>query len=249
MILLIDNYDSFTHNLARYLRRLQQDVHVLRNDSPDLETVASSCQAIVISPGPCGPDRAGKCTQMIQQWSGRVPILGVCLGHQALCHAYGGRIIRAARPIHGQALPVQLLPSSLFEGIDSGVRFARYHSLVADPLSLPSCLRVIAYSQPDPFAAASSVSSPAPWQPEIMAVQHIQHPTFGVQFHPESVLSVDGYRLLANFLDLQQPSTPRPLPKSDLSDPDQLSRWYQASDASLGSTKDELNEPWMFVTQ
>jgi|694.fasta_scaffold02014_24 anthranilate synthase component 2/para-aminobenzoate synthetase component 2 len=245
MILLIDNYDSFTHNLARYLRRLGQDVCVLRNDSADLEMAVESCQAIVISPGPCGPDRAGKTVAMIRCWSGRVPILGICLGHQAICYAFSGQIIRARRPIHGQALPIQLFSSPLFHGMESSVRFARYHSLVADQASLPSCLRVIAYSLPDTLASPTPEAAPTAWQPEIMAVQHLQHPTFGVQFHPESILSADGYRLLANFLDVQQPVAERPLPQSDLADPDQLSRWYQTLDHNDLLPKHDVAEHWL----
>ncbi len=228
MVLLIDNYDSFAHNLARYLRRLDVEVLVLRNDAKELFEVASQSSAIVISPGPCGPDQSGQCIRLVQRFSGQIPILGVCLGHQIICQAFGGRVVRASRPIHGRAMPIRVLDSPLFQGLSSTVRFARYHSLIADWASLPDCLRVIASSLPDveecdqfDELASWSVDDrpemvPVEFTPEIMAVEHVEHPTFGVQFHPESILSEDGYRLLSNFLVLC--GTPRPgkLPESDL---------------------------------
>jgi anthranilate synthase/aminodeoxychorismate synthase-like glutamine amidotransferase len=212
MILLIDNYDSFTHNLARYLRRLQVDVQILRNDVSELDSVATRATAIVISPGPCGPLQAGQSVTTVQRWSGRIPILGICLGHQVICHAFGGNIVRASRPIHGQAFPIDIRSSDLFTGIPSGTCFARYHSLIAEESSLPKCLEVTATCQtPQRGVAGSSVV-------EVMAVQHRQHPTFGVQFHPESILSEAGYQLLANFLAKCGWQPPQTLPSLDLTD-------------------------------
>lgn len=245
MILLIDNYDSFTHNLARYIRRLGADVRILRNDAVELDLAASEAQAIVISPGPCGPLQAGRCIAMVQAWSGRIPILGICLGHQVICHAWGGRIVRASRPIHGQAFPMDFQPSDLFSGICSGTRFARYHSLVAEIQSMPECLEIIATCQTplknsgaeaninakSSSAAAKEVLAAV----EVMAVQHREHPTYGVQFHPESILSEAGYQLLANFLrqssgqnDHQMVQT---LPRLDLTD-SRAENWQCESSAA-----------------
>ncbi|MEM8732888.1 MAG: aminodeoxychorismate/anthranilate synthase component II [Planctomycetota bacterium] len=193
MILLIDNYDSFTFNLQRYLRQLGVRVHVVRNDATELdESLTRLYSAIVISPGPKSPAEAGKCLSVIKQWSGKLPILGVCLGHQSIYESFGGKVIRSNQPIHGRSTPVHVVDSTLFEGIQDGTRFARYHSLVCDPATLPDSLRV----------AATSEDS------QIMAIEHRQHATFGVQFHPESVLSLDGHRLLRNFLHLSRISTP-----------------------------------------
>ncbi|GAB5406983.1 MAG: aminodeoxychorismate synthase component 2 [Aureliella sp.] len=186
MIVLIDNFDSFLHNLARYLRRLGQEVLVLRNDAAELlEVIESQADAIVISPGPCDPDAAGQCLEVVRRFSGQVPIFGVCLGHQVIYQAFGGAITRAEVPVHGRSTMISLETGGLFDKIASPTAFARYHSLVGDRQRLPSSLRV----------TATAVDSQ-----EIMAVQHVSHRTFGVQFHPESVLSCDGYRILANFL-------------------------------------------------
>lgn len=232
MLLLIDNYDSFTFNLARYLRRLSAEVQVVRNDENNLAELAGRSQAIVLSPGPCGPEQAGECLEIVRRFTGQIPILGVCLGHQVICQAFGGHVIRAAKPIHGRALPVQLEECRLFENIEPIARFARYHSLVADADSLPECLRVTARSVADKSSDSndlheSAIGYPLPtanrpqstaraFQPEIMAVEHREHRTFGVQFHPESILSSDGYRLLSNFLSLSGWSLPTELPESDL---------------------------------
>lgn len=213
MILLIDNYDSFTDNLARYFRRLGVDVRILRNDREELDEVAAQAKAIVISPGPCGPLQAGRCISMVRAWSGHIPILGVCLGHQVICHAWGGKIVRARRPIHGQAFPMNFSKNThLFSRIPSGTRFARYHSLIADEHSLPKCLEVIATCQ-TPSAEMSDHH-----HTEVMAVQHSEHPTYGVQFHPESILSEAGYQMLANFLEKTGWQSPQALPKLDLTD-------------------------------
>jgi anthranilate synthase/aminodeoxychorismate synthase-like glutamine amidotransferase len=219
MILLIDNYDSFTHNLARYLRRLEVDVLVLRNDVAELEQAASSAEALVISPGPCGPLQAGKSIQQVQQWSGKKPILGICLGHQVICHAFGATIVRASRPIHGQAFSMQFGQSKLFSGIPSGTRFARYHSLAVSEPTLPDCLEVIATClTPRKDDLSATVS-------EVMAVQHRHHPTFGVQFHPESILSEAGYGVLSNFLLICGRKLTSQLPNSDLID-EKAANWH-----------------------
>ncbi|GIW97653.1 MAG: aminodeoxychorismate/anthranilate synthase component II [Pirellulaceae bacterium] len=189
-ILLIDNYDSFVHNLGRYFVLLGQSIHVWRNDDRRLEEIqADSFDAIVLSPGPGAPIDAGLSLEVVRRCGSDVPMLGVCLGHQVICEAYGGQIVRAKRPLHGKGSAVDYtVDTPLFRGIASGTVFGRYHSLVVDPASLPPSLHITATS-PDG---------------EVMAVQHQKHPVFGVQFHPESILSPRGMDLLANFLDLVQ---------------------------------------------
>jgi anthranilate synthase/aminodeoxychorismate synthase-like glutamine amidotransferase len=185
VILLIDNYDSFTFNLRRYLVRLGQEVRVLRNDAPELRReLTGKYAALVISPGPKGPSEAGSCLEVVAEYSGRLPILGVCLGHQIIFQAFGGEIGRAQCPMHGKTSEIELLPSRLFAGLGSPTSFARYHSLIGIPESLPAWLKVTAWSR----------------EGEIMAAEHQEHLTFGVQFHPESVLSTGGYQVLQNFL-------------------------------------------------
>jgi anthranilate synthase/aminodeoxychorismate synthase-like glutamine amidotransferase len=187
MILLIDNYDSFAHNLARYLRQLGQQVRVVRNDVLSVEEIANEKPAaIVMSPGPCTPVEAGICLQAVRQLHSSIPMLGVCLGHQAICQAFGARVIRAS-PVHGQATAVEHYQHPLFQKIESPFMAGRYHSLIADCPSLPSELEVIATT------SRSGV---------VMAIAHRRFPVFGVQFHPESVLTESGYRLLGNFLGL-----------------------------------------------
>lgn len=184
-ILLVDNYDSFVYNLKRYLVRLGQQVIVVRNDQLDLEDdLVAKYQAIVISPGPQSPDQAGVCLELIRRFHERVPMLGICLGHQAIWQALGGRIIRAKTPIHGRTSSVHFKPSSMFSGIDNPFIAARYHSLVADPTTQPRGLKVTAWSEDH----------------EIMAIEHDRFPLFGLQFHPESILTEAGYQLLRNFL-------------------------------------------------
>ena len=193
MILLIDNYDSVTFNLKRYLQQLAQEVCVVRNDDMALDRAVEECDAILISPGPQAPEQAGRCIEVIQENAELKPMLGICLGHQAIVQAFGGVVQRALKPLHGKALPINLDPVSLlFESIGSPAYFARYHSLVAAS-ELPGCLRKIAVSD----------------QGEVMAVRHERLPIFGVQFHPESVLSADGFQLLANFLRLSGLKCPR----------------------------------------
>lgn len=186
MILLIDNYDSFVHNLARYLRRLGCETIVVRNDAIDVAGVRQmNPSAIVLSPGPCAPAQAGCCLEVIRQLHSQFPMLGVCLGHQAIAQAFGGQIIRAAEPVHGRASLMRHDGSGVFAGLDAAFMVGRYHSLVACPQSLPACLRVNATLQDG----------------TIMAVEHVEYPVVGWQFHPESVLTEHGYELLQSFLN------------------------------------------------
>ena len=187
MILVIDNYDSFTFNLVQYLWELGASVEVFRNDKIDIAGIRDRRpEALVLSPGPCTPSEAGVCVPAIRELSGAIPILGVCLGHQAIGQAFGGRVVRAKRVMHGKTSPIQHDGSGLFSGVRAPLEGGRYHSLVVERDSLPPMLRVTASSQDDE---------------EIMAIAHRQHPTVGVQFHPESVLTPDGKKLLANFLE------------------------------------------------
>ncbi|MEO8258188.1 MAG: aminodeoxychorismate/anthranilate synthase component II [Acidobacteriota bacterium] len=186
MILLIDNYDSFVHNLARYVRELGDEAVVRRNDRISLDEVAALAPThIIISPGPCTPAEAGISTALIRRFGAATPIFGVCLGHQCIGAAYGAAIVRAGRPMHGKTSLVTHDGSSVFAGLPSPLRVARYHSLVIDPASLPSSLRVLASAEDDG---------------EIMAVEHLTAPVVGVQFHPESAATEYGYPLLDRFL-------------------------------------------------
>jgi anthranilate synthase/aminodeoxychorismate synthase-like glutamine amidotransferase len=189
MILVLDNYDSFTFNLVQYLGEFGVDVDVRRNDSISVEDVgAMAPEAIVISPGPCTPGEAGISVPLVRRWGATVPILGVCLGHQAIVEAYGGRVVRAGRVMHGKTSRVVHDGTDLFAGLASPLEVMRYHSLIAEPESLPRDLIVTAVAQDD----AS----------EIHAVRHREHPVWGVQFHPESVMTPRGKDILANFLRL-----------------------------------------------
>ncbi len=187
MILLIDNYDSFSYNLYQLIGSVEPDVRVVRNDAITVDEVAAmGATAIVLSPGPGRPADAGICEDVVRQLSGSVPILGVCLGHQAICEAFGGEIIHAKALMHGKASMADLNPScELFEGIAFPSKVGRYHSLEADPDTLPACLRV----------TASTANG------EVMAVEHVEHPTFGLQFHPESVLTPAGPTIARNFVN------------------------------------------------
>ncbi|MFZ5830799.1 MAG: anthranilate synthase component II [Planctomycetota bacterium] len=198
MILLIDNYDSFAHNLGRYLRRLGQEVHVARNDRvapADVESMLPA--AIVISPGPCTPREAGCAMELVRTFHWRIPILGVCLGHQVIAEALGGRIVRAREPMHGRASMIDHDGRGIFLGIESPIRAGRYHSLAVDEAGLPPELEV---------TARSADSTP-------MAIRHRELPLIGLQFHPESILTEHGYQLLANFLRLAQISVPAGMPR------------------------------------
>jgi para-aminobenzoate synthetase component II len=186
MILLIDNYDSFVHNLARYVRELGGEAVVRRNDALTLDEVASLAPShIILSPGPCTPSEAGISTDVVRRFGPTTPILGVCLGHQCIGAAYGGEIVRAGRPQHGRTSPVAHDGSSVFTGLPSPIWVARYHSLVIARPSLPGSLRVTADAGDDG---------------EIMAVTHREHPVVGVQFHPESAATEYGYAMLDRFL-------------------------------------------------
>lgn len=188
-ILLIDNYDSFTYNLVQHLGSLGSELEVQRNDAISVdEAMKQTVDAIVLSPGPCTPREAGICVPLIRRAAGKVPILGVCLGHQAIGEAFGGHTVRAKRVMHGKTSNVQHSGEELFAELQSPISVMRYHSLVVDPQTLPNELEVTATAQDDPT--------------EIHAVRHRQHPVWGVQFHPESVLTPQGMDLLKNFLKL-----------------------------------------------
>ena len=194
MILLVDNYDSFVHNLARYVRELGWEAVVRRNDAlTTAEVEALRPSHIIISPGPCTPAEAGVSTDIVRRFGPSTPILGVCLGHQCIGAAYGGDIVRAVRPVHGKTSVVVHDGSSIFAGLPSPLRVARYHSLVIGKQSVPESLRVLAWARDDA---------------EIMAVEHREHPVIGVQFHPESAASEYGYAMLDRFLrgDRSQPA-------------------------------------------
>ena len=196
MILLIDNYDSFVYNLARYVRELGEVPLVRRHDAVTVDEIAALAPShIIISPGPCTPNEAGISTEVVRQLGERIPVLGVCLGHQCIGAAYGGEIVRAGRPMHGKPSRIHHQGHGLFAGLPSPFTATRYHSLVIAPASVPPDLRVTATSEDG----------------EIMAVQHARNPVYGVQFHPESVLSEQGYRLLDHFLH-GIPTAPRPVP-------------------------------------
>jgi anthranilate synthase/aminodeoxychorismate synthase-like glutamine amidotransferase len=187
MILLVDNRDSFVHNLARYFEQLGQATRVVRSDTIDSCGVRGlSPDVIVISPGPCTPQEAGASLEIVRALHQDVPMLGVCLGHQVIAEALGGRIVRAKRPVHGQASDIRHDDGGLFAGIPSPFRAGRYHSLVVEPALFPAQLSPTAWSEDD----------------ELMAFEHDRLPVYGVQFHPESILTDHGYTLLANFLRL-----------------------------------------------
>ncbi|MBC5647922.1 bifunctional anthranilate synthase component II/anthranilate phosphoribosyltransferase [Christensenella tenuis] len=187
MIVLIDNYDSFTYNLYQEIGELYGEVEVFRNDEITLGEIEKMApQAIVISPGPGYPDSAGISVDAVRTFSGRIPILGVCLGHQAIAEAFGGKIVRAGRLMHGKASSIAIKQdNSLFYGLPETVLAARYHSLIVDESTLPGCLEITARDESG----------------QIMAVSHTEHPTYGVQFHPESILTKSGQKMLENFLD------------------------------------------------
>jgi anthranilate synthase component 2/para-aminobenzoate synthetase component 2 len=191
MLFVLDNYDSFTYNLVQYLGELGEEPVVYRNDALRVEDVlALKPTAAVLSPGPKTPAQAGILVPLVRALAGRIPVLGVCLGHQAIGEAFGGRIVRAQRLLHGKTCPIVHTNDELFEGIPSPFTAMRYHSLAVDPQSLPPDLVVTAMSADGGTGDAS----------EIMAMKHRDHPTYGVQFHPESIGTEHGKRLLENFL-------------------------------------------------
>ncbi len=190
MLLIIDNYDSFTYNLVQYFGQLGETVLVRRNDAIDLAGIAAlSPSHLVISPGPCTPDEAGISLAAIRHYAGRLPILGVCLGHQAMAQAFGGRVVRAHRVMHGKTSRIRHDGRGLFAGLNQPLTVTRYHSLIVEAESLPDAFEISAWSDPEEGG-----------QPEIMGLRHRSLPLEGVQFHPESILSEQGLALLANFL-------------------------------------------------
>jgi anthranilate synthase component II len=189
MLLVIDNYDSFTYNLVQYLGELGEDPVVRRNDAITVEEIgAMRPSAIVLSPGPCTPSQAGITVPVVKRWGSEIPILGVCLGHQAIGEAYGGVVIRADRVMHGKTSRITHDGTGLFDGLPDPLEVMRYHSLIVERRTLPSVLRILATTGDAPD--------------EIQAVRHESHPVWGVQFHPESVLTQQGKRILQNFLSM-----------------------------------------------
>jgi len=191
MLLMIDNYDSFTWNLVQYLQALGAEVRVERNDALSVDAIAKLApERIVISPGPCTPNEAGVSLELIERLGATTPILGVCLGHQGIGQAYGGKVIRAQRIMHGKTSAIRHEGRGVFAGLPDGYEATRYHSLVVEQSSLPACLEVTAWTENDDGS-----------REEIMGLRHRSHPVEGVQFHPESILTEHGHALLKNFLE------------------------------------------------
>ena len=192
MLLMIDNYDSFTYNLVQYCGELGQQVQVERNDAVDLADIRKLApEFIIISPGPCSPDQAGISLAVVRELSGEFPILGVCLGHQSIAQAFGGRVVHAKRVMHGKTSLIHHHGSSVFRDLENPFTATRYHSLVAERASLPACLEITAWTEDEQGGFD-----------EIMGVQHKTLPIHGVQFHPESILTAHGHQLLENFFKL-----------------------------------------------
>ncbi len=187
MILIIDNYDSFTYNLYQYIGELYSDIKVARNDEITIAEIEALCpDALIISPGPCYPKDAGISVETIKHFSGKIPILGVCLGHQSIAEAFGGKVVIAKEQLHGKATDITLSTDNpLFTGLPKKIKVARYHSLIVDSETLPECLEITAYDSKN----------------QIMAIRHKEHPTYGVQFHPESVMTDTGRKIIENFLN------------------------------------------------
>jgi anthranilate synthase component 2 len=187
MLLMIDNYDSFTYNLVQYLRELGEEVEVYRNDKISLEEIEKLAPArLVVSPGPCTPNDAGISVDVIKYFAGKLPILGVCLGHQSIGQAFGGKVVRADRLMHGKTSPVFHDNRELFVGLPDPFDATRYHSLIVERSSLPDCLEITAWTA----------------EGEIMGMRHRDLPVWGMQFHPESILTVSGMDMLKNFLEM-----------------------------------------------
>ncbi len=187
MIAILDNYDSFTYNLVQLVGQINKDILVLRNDDPALDRLSyKDISHLIVSPGPGKPEDAGKSIEIIKEAKNHIPILGVCLGHQAIIEAFGGKIIKCSEIKHGKISQISYTESIIFKNLDDPFEATRYHSLCADPLSLPKSLRVTAKTETN----------------TIMAVEHIFKPVYGVQFHPESIATVDGFKILNNFLEL-----------------------------------------------
>lgn len=190
MILLIDNYDSFSYNLYQLVGSMNPDLQVVRNDAVTVEEISRlEPEALILSPGPGKPADAGICIEAVKRLSGRIPILGVCLGHQAVCEAFGGTVSYAKEMMHGKASQIRLdTESRIFQGMEQEITAARYHSLAAVRECLPKCLNITAQTA----------------QGEIMAVEHRNYPVFGLQFHPESILTPHGYQIIQNFLKIAE---------------------------------------------
>lgn len=187
MIVLIDNYDSFTYNLYQYIGEFETDIKVIRNDKITAEELLEMApDKVVISPGPKTPDDAGNCLDIIDKVSGKIPILGVCLGHQSIGQSFGGNVIHAKTLFHGKSSKIKLADDPLFEGVTKEIDVARYHSLVVEYSSLPECFQVLAKTEED----------------EIMAMKHKTLPVYGLQFHPESILTQEGKRIVENFVNM-----------------------------------------------
>ncbi len=187
MILIIDNYDSFTYNLVQYIGEMEPELEVHRNDKISLDEIDERApDRIVISPGPCTPLEAGISNDVIERFGPRIPILGVCLGHQCIGYTYGGKVVRADRLMHGKTSMIYHTGDKLFDGVESPFEATRYHSLIVERSSLPDVLEIIAQTDQD----------------EIMGLKHREYPVWGVQFHPESILTTAGKRILRNFLEL-----------------------------------------------
>lgn len=191
MLLMIDNYDSFTYNIVQYLGELQADVKVVRNDDITLDDIAQLApEKIVISPGPCTPNEAGISVPLVKAFAGKIPILGICLGHQSIGQCFGANVVRAKQVMHGKTSMVHHNNTGVFSGLNNPFEATRYHSLVVEQSSLPDCFEVTAWTE-----------TPSGDRDEIMGLRHRQYPIEGVQFHPESILTEHGHDLLKNFLD------------------------------------------------
>ncbi|MBL4867299.1 MAG: aminodeoxychorismate/anthranilate synthase component II [Pseudomonadales bacterium] len=191
MLLMIDNYDSFTYNVVQYLSELGADVHVVRNDEISVADIkALAPERIVISPGPCTPNEAGISLEVIKEYAGKLPLLGICLGHQSIAQAFGGNIVRAKQVMHGKTSLIHHINAGVFEGLPEAYTATRYHSLVVEQASIPACLEVTAWTE--------TVDGKLD---EIMGIRHRQLAVEGVQFHPESILTEHGHDLLGNFLN------------------------------------------------
>lgn len=186
MILIIDNYDSFVHNLARYLQQTGEQTHIVRNDQITIEQItALTPTAIILSPGPCTPDKAGICIDIVKQLGATTPILGVCLGHQAIAQSYGGTTIRAPKPVHGQSSRITHNDKGLFSALPNPLTVGRYHSLISDLTNAPDLIQT---------ATTDSGT--------LMAMRHKTHPIYGVQFHPESILTENGLAMIQKFVTM-----------------------------------------------
>jgi len=200
MILFVDNYDSFVYNLSRYFCRLNVDTRVVRNDEVSIDDLGQwDLDAIVLSPGPCGPEESGICVELVREFYQTLPILGVCLGHQVIATAFGGSVVKASEPVHGRTSDITHDQTGLFDGLSSPMPVCRYHSLVVDEKTFPECLEVNA-------RLADGT---------IMGIHHNEYPVYGVQFHPESVLTDSGYDVLRNFLGIVGISVSDPSPSID----------------------------------